>query len=67
MNSNIPARLAYTGADGFPRVIPIGFLWLGMQFIMGTATTSPKVKALIDLRQLLPDGLDDPERRRGVE
>jgi hypothetical protein len=47
MNSNIPARLAYTGPDGLPRVIPIGFLWLGMQFIMGTATTSPKVKALI--------------------
>ncbi|MDQ2997194.1 MAG: hypothetical protein M3R61_09095 [Chloroflexota bacterium] len=27
LNSNIPARLAYTGPDGFPRVIPIGFLW----------------------------------------
>jgi nitroimidazol reductase NimA-like FMN-containing flavoprotein (pyridoxamine 5'-phosphate oxidase superfamily) len=46
LNSNIPARLAYTGLDGFPRAIPIGFLWDGTQFVMGTATNSPKVKAL---------------------
>ena len=44
-NSNIPARLAYTGPDGFPRAIPIGFLWNGQQFVMGTATNSSKVKA----------------------
>jgi hypothetical protein len=25
MQSNIPARLAYVGPDGFPRAIPIGF------------------------------------------
>ena len=25
INSNIPARLAYTGRDGAPRVIPIAF------------------------------------------
>ena len=46
LNSNIPARLAYTGLDGFPRAIPIGFLWNGTQFVMGTATNSPKMKAL---------------------
>ncbi len=46
LNSNIPARLAYTGLDGFPRAIPIGFLWDGTQFIMGTATNSPKMQAL---------------------
>jgi hypothetical protein len=46
LNSNIPARLAYTGSDGFPRVIPIGFLWNGAQFVMGTATNAPKVRAL---------------------
>jgi hypothetical protein len=46
LNSNIPARLAYTGLDGFPRAIPIGFLWDGKQFVMGTATNSPKVEAL---------------------
>jgi len=46
LNSNIPARLAYTGLDGFPRAIPIGFLWNGTHFVIGTATNSPKMKAL---------------------
>jgi len=46
MNLPIPARLAYTGLDGFPRAIPIGFLWNGTQFVMATATMSPKMKAL---------------------
>lgn len=46
LNSNIPARLAYIGLDGYPRAIPIGFLWNGKQFVMATATNSPKVKAL---------------------
>jgi hypothetical protein len=36
--SSIPARLAYTGRDGF-RDIPISFYWNGTQFIMAT---SPK-------------------------
>ncbi|HKH37751.1 MAG TPA: hypothetical protein VKA82_11350 [Rubrobacter sp.] len=39
-------RLGYTGADGFPRVIPIGFLWEGNQIVICTAATAPKVKAL---------------------
>jgi Pyridoxamine 5'-phosphate oxidase len=46
LNSSIPARLAYSGTDGFPRVIPIGFLWNGAHFVMGTATSTPKVRAL---------------------
>jgi uncharacterized protein YndB with AHSA1/START domain len=40
------ARLAYTGPDGFPRVIPIGFYWDGNQIIVCTAPSSPKVRAL---------------------
>jgi nitroimidazol reductase NimA-like FMN-containing flavoprotein (pyridoxamine 5'-phosphate oxidase superfamily) len=40
------AHLAYNGPDGFPRVIPIGFLWKGERVIVCTATTSPKVGAL---------------------
>jgi nitroimidazol reductase NimA-like FMN-containing flavoprotein (pyridoxamine 5'-phosphate oxidase superfamily) len=40
------AHLAYNGPDGFPRVIPIGFLWNGDRVIVCTATTSPKVAAL---------------------
>ena len=46
LNSNIPARLAYTGSDGFPRVIPVGYYWNGAQFIIGTAPNAPKVRAL---------------------
>jgi hypothetical protein len=40
------ARLAYTGPDGFPRVIPIGFHWTGQRIIVCTAPSSPKVRAL---------------------
>jgi nitroimidazol reductase NimA-like FMN-containing flavoprotein (pyridoxamine 5'-phosphate oxidase superfamily) len=39
-------RLAYNGLDGLPRVIPIGFHWNGVQIVVCTATTSPKVRAL---------------------
>ena len=46
IHSNIPARLAYTGLDGFPRVIPIGFYWNGTQFILATSPKAPKVRAL---------------------
>jgi hypothetical protein len=46
LHSNIPARLAYIGLDGGPRAIPIGFLWTGTHFVLGTATNSPKMPAL---------------------
>ena len=46
LNSTIPARLAYTGLDGFPRVIPIGFHWNGEQIVVCTAPNAYKVKAL---------------------
>jgi nitroimidazol reductase NimA-like FMN-containing flavoprotein (pyridoxamine 5'-phosphate oxidase superfamily) len=46
INSNIPARLAYNGVDGFPRVIPVGFHWDGAQFLIGSPDNAPKVKAL---------------------
>ncbi len=46
MHSDIPARLAYTGLDSFPRVIPIGFWWDGAQFILATHPNAPKVRAL---------------------
>lgn len=42
----IHARLAYTAKDGTPRVIPIGFIWTGEVFVMGSAPIAPKVKAL---------------------
>ncbi len=40
------AHLAYTGQDGTPRVIPVGFYWTGEQFVVSTAVTAPKVGAL---------------------
>jgi nitroimidazol reductase NimA-like FMN-containing flavoprotein (pyridoxamine 5'-phosphate oxidase superfamily) len=39
-------RLAYTGPDGFPRVIPIGFHWTGEHIVVCTVPGSPKVRAL---------------------
>jgi hypothetical protein len=46
LHSHIPARLAYTGVDGDPRAIPIGFLWTGSVLELYTVPTSAKVKAL---------------------
>lgn len=46
MRSNIPARLAYVGPDGFPRAIPIGFHWNGTEFVLSTVPHAPKVSAL---------------------
>jgi uncharacterized protein YndB with AHSA1/START domain len=40
------ARLGYNGPDGFPRVIPIGFLWRDGRITVCTATIAPKVAAL---------------------
>jgi Pyridoxamine 5'-phosphate oxidase len=39
-------RVAYTGPDGFPRVIPIGFWWDGERVVVHTAPNAPKVRAL---------------------
>jgi len=41
-----PARLAYNGLDGDPRVIPIGFWIEGEQVVMATVPKSAKVAAL---------------------
>jgi hypothetical protein len=40
------ARLAYTGKDGFPRVIPVGFYWNGEAIVVATAPVSPKAAAM---------------------
>src|SRR4030095_5921605 len=48
LRSPDPARLAYNGADDFPRVIPVGFLWNGTDIVVCTATTAPKVRALTE-------------------
>ena len=46
LRTSLICALAYTGRDGHPRVIPIGFLWKGGKFIVCTAANAPKVRAL---------------------
>src|SRR4030081_1539512 len=46
LQSTIPARLAYIGFDGTPRVVPIWFHWNGREFVMATPPKAPKLKAL---------------------
>ncbi len=46
LTSSIPARIAYSGLDGGPRVVPVGFLWNGAHIVVGTVPTSAKVSAL---------------------
>ncbi len=41
-----PARMAYEGLDGDPRVIPIGFWTEGARVVMATVPKSAKVAAL---------------------
>jgi len=46
LQSKIPARLAYIGTDGAPRVVPIWFHWNGREIVMATPPKAPKLKAL---------------------
>ncbi|MGI5422049.1 pyridoxamine 5'-phosphate oxidase family protein [Actinomadura luteofluorescens] len=44
--SRIPARLAYTGLDRTPRVVPVGYDWDGARITVASAVSSAKTKAL---------------------
>jgi Pyridoxamine 5'-phosphate oxidase len=46
LNGPEPARMAYIGIDGDPRVIPIGFWPEGDQIVMATVPKAAKVAAL---------------------
>jgi hypothetical protein len=46
LNGPEPARMAYDGLDGDPRVIPIGFWTEGDRVVMATVPKSAKVAAL---------------------
>lgn len=46
LTGHIPARFAYIGLDGDPRVIPIAFLWDGSRIVICTVPKSAKVRAL---------------------
>jgi hypothetical protein len=50
--SGIPARVAYVGIDGDPRVVPIGFHWNGSQILLFTVPKSAKVRALRQNRRV---------------
>ncbi|RMI32344.1 pyridoxamine 5'-phosphate oxidase family protein [Nocardia stercoris] len=44
--ANLPARLAFTAADGTPRVVPINFWWNGEEVVMTGFAPSHKNRAL---------------------
>lgn len=46
LSSAVPARLAYTGLDGTPRVIPIAYHFNSVSFVLATPDIAPKVAAL---------------------
>jgi hypothetical protein len=46
LTGRIPARFAYIGLDGDPRVVPHGFLWDGERIQIFTVPKSAKVRAL---------------------
>jgi Pyridoxamine 5'-phosphate oxidase len=46
LDATSSAHLAYVAKDGTPRAMPVGFYWTGGEFIVSTAETAPKVKAL---------------------
>lgn len=42
--SSMPARYAYTAADGTPRVVPSWFHWTGDEIVMPTFISAPHVR-----------------------
>jgi hypothetical protein len=68
LTSPQPARLAYIGKNGTPRVIPVGFFWTGDQVVISSATTSPKVTALSARPDvaLTIDAGDTPDQARAL-
>jgi nitroimidazol reductase NimA-like FMN-containing flavoprotein (pyridoxamine 5'-phosphate oxidase superfamily) len=66
--STSAAHLAYIGNDGSPRVIPVGYFWTGQEFVISSATTSPKVTAVSTRPNvaLAIDSGDTPEQARAL-
>jgi len=46
LRAPIPARLAYTGLDGAPRVVPVSYLWNGKAFVVASPPTWYKVRSI---------------------
>lgn len=43
----IPARLAYIGVDGHPRVIPVSYLWNGSHFVFASPPEWYKINSIL--------------------
>lgn len=48
LGSRIPARLAWSGNGGLPRVVPIWFHWAGERLVMATFAGSRKLAEIVD-------------------
>ena len=46
LQAPVPARVAYIGLDGEPRVIPLSYLWDGEAFVFASDPEWYKVKAM---------------------
>jgi hypothetical protein len=46
LTTALVARLAYTGKDGTPRLIPVNFLWTGDELVIGAFAGTYKVRDL---------------------
>ncbi len=46
LQAPIPAKLAFTAADGSPRVFPIWFHWDGSEVVMASAPSAAKVRGI---------------------
>ena len=46
LEAPIPARIAYIGLDGTPRVVPVSYLWDGAAFVFASPPDWYKVRAM---------------------
>jgi hypothetical protein len=46
LQSKEPARVAYIGPDGLPRVVTMQFQWTGEEIVVTSVASLPKVRAL---------------------
>ena len=46
LESRIPARVAWTGPDGAPRIAPMWFAWDGARFVLAAFAGAAKLRAL---------------------
>src|SRR3954447_17891861 len=44
LTSTTPARYAYTGSDGTPRIVASWFVWTGVELVMPTFVAGPHVR-----------------------